>query len=220
MTARIGFLSSSIGSKFVMALTGTALSLFVLTHMLGNLLIFCSGEAYNKYSHALVSNPGIYVAEAILALLFVSHIFLGIKLTAGNKGARPVGYQVSANGSKGVSLASKTMIYHGAILGVFVILHLITFKFGTYYSVEYDGVVMRDMYRLVIEVFQSPLYVAWYLVCMILLAVHLSHGVMSIFQSLGINHPKYTPKIKLFGLVYAWGVGLGFFALPIYCFLQ
>lgn len=199
-----------------MALTGMAWSLFVLSHMLGNLLIFVSAEAYNRYSHALITNPLLYIAEGGLVFTLAVHVYNGVKLTLHNRAAKPMQYAVTPKGPKGASLASRTMIYTGSITLAFLILHLITFKYGTHYSAVYDGVEMRDLHRLIIEVFQSPAYVAGYLVCLVLVGIHLYHGVASSFQTLGINHPRYTPYIKKFGYTYAIIVALGFISQPLY----
>ncbi len=211
--------TSLITKKAIVGVTGFILAGFVLMHMLGNALLFLGPETYNLYSHKLTSNPALYAVEAILVVAFVLHIFYATWLTKISRAARPVGYAVSPNGEKGASLASRTMIYHGALLLAFAILHLQTFKFGPYYEVTYDGVVMRDLYRLVIEVFASTNYVIWYCVSMAFLIVHLYHGVSSIFQSWGFNHPIYSPLLKKFGYVYAFGVGLGFLTNPIYAYL-
>jgi succinate dehydrogenase / fumarate reductase cytochrome b subunit len=217
---RESYLCSTIGRKQIVALTGLGLTLFVLLHMLGNCLIFVSPEAYNTYSHKLTSSALIYIAEVGLVVLFFCHLYLAITLTIANRRARPDGYAMGTNGKKGVSFASKTMIYQGSILLVFVILHLITFKYGPHYTVTYDGVEMRDLHRLVLEVFHSPAYVGWYVICLLLLGLHLSHGVSSSVQTLGGNHPHYNKFIKCFGYFYAVVVSLGFISQPLYVFLK
>lgn len=210
------FLSSSLGKKLLMGITGICLGLFVLTHLLGNMLLFVGPEAYNTYSHKLISNPLIKLIEGGLLLFFLSHMINGIRLTIENRRARPQKYAMSTNGVKGSSLASKTMIWHGGVLLIFVIHHLITFKYGPYYEATYNGVVMRDLHRLVIEVFKSPGYVAWYVVAMVILGFHLSHGFSSALQSLGFNHPKYAPWIKRLGLSFSVLIAMGFSAQPVY----
>lgn len=214
-----GFCTASIGKKYLMGITGLGLSLFVLTHMLGNVLLFVSAEAYNQYSHALISNKLIYVAELGLLALFIIHLGLGLRLTIENKLARGQRFNLTTNGAKSVSLASKTMIYHGVVLGVFTVHHLLTFKFGPHYDVNYGGVAMRDIHKLVLEVFQSPAYVAWYTFAMCALWIHLHHGFQSTFQSLGFNQPRYTPVIRKIGYAYAAIVALGFISQPLYVFL-
>lgn len=201
-----------------MGVTGLAWSLFVLSHMIGNMLIFVGPDAYNKYSHALITNPAIYLAEAGLLLTLAFHVYDGIMLTMKNKWARPQKYAMPTNGKKAARFQSKWMIFHGSMILIFVILHLITFKYGTHYSTTVDGVEMRDLHKLVIEVFQSPGYVAWYVVCMILLGLHLSHGFYSAFASIGFYHPRYSPVLSKVGYLYAVIIALGFISQPVYVY--
>lgn len=203
-----------------MGLSGLGLCAFVLAHMTGNLLLFVGPAAYNEYSHFLVTNHFIYVAEAGLVAMFLMHAAIGIKLTRDNRAARTSAYAMTPNGDKAVCPASRTMIFHGLVLFAFVIHHLATFKYGTVYMATYDGVVMRDLHRLVIEVFQNPAYVAWYAVSLALLAAHLSHGFSSAFQSLGFNHPRWNCLLKIFGRVYAVVISLGFLAPVIWIVLH
>lgn len=203
-----------------MGLSGLGLCAFVLAHMTGNLLLFVGPAAYNEYSHFLVTNHFIYVAEAGLAAMFLMHAAIGIKLTRDNRAARTSPYAMTPNGDKAVCPASRTMIFHGLVLLAFVIHHLATFKYGTVYTATYDGVAMRDLHRLVIEVFQNPAYVAWYTVSLVLLAAHLSHGFSSAFQSLGFNHPRWNCLLKIFGRVYAVVISLGFLAPVIWIVLH
>ncbi|NDD92286.1 hypothetical protein EBZ37_09400, partial [bacterium] len=149
---------SSIGKKKLVGLTGLLISLFTLSHMAGNLLMFVGPDAYNTYSHKLVTNPAIYLAEAGLVAFFLIHIALTVQLTRANRAARPVGYAGSASGVKKTSFAAKTAILSGALLLAFVVLHLQTFKFGEVYTTTVDGVEMRDIYRLVVEKFHQPGY--------------------------------------------------------------
>lgn len=209
---------SSIGRKQVMAVTGLMWSAFVLTHMAANLLILFDAEAYNKYSHALITNPLIYIAEAGLVLTLLLHVANGIKLTLENRSARPQKYAMVAAGEKAPRFQSKWMAFHGSLLLIFIVWHLVTFKFGTVYSVTYDGVEMRDLHRLVLEVFQEPFYVAFYLVCMVAVGLHLSHGFYSAFATLGLSHPRYASLVNKFGYLYAIIVAAGFASQPIYVF--
>jgi succinate dehydrogenase / fumarate reductase cytochrome b subunit len=125
---------------------------------------------------------------------------------------------VQAKGLKKASLASRTMAPQGALILAFVVSHLATFKFGTVYQTTVDGVAMRDLFRLMIEVFQQPGYVAWYIVCLLLLGFHLSHGVGSLFQSLGLKNDMTAPSIQRISKIYAWVVAAGFLAQPLYVF--
>ena len=214
----VRFFSSSIGKKYLIGFTAIFITLFVLTHMLGNMLLFVSPEFYNGYSHKLLSNPVIVLIELFFLALFLTHILYTLRTTIENKIARGARFNLTTSGEKAVSFSSKTMVYHGSLVFVFLVLHLITFKYGKVYEATYDGVVMRDLHRLVIEVFKIPSYVVWYLIAVFLLGLHLNHGVQSVFQSLGFNHPRYTPAIQKFGFAYAWVVTLGYMAQPLYVF--
>lgn len=212
------FLKSSIFKKYIMGFSGLALAGFVLAHMVGNLLIFKGAEAYNTYGYFMVTNPAYPLISWGLVGIMVLHAFLGILLTKENNSAKTGRYAVSPSPSKDASVASKTMIFSGSILLVFIITHLVGFKYGTFYEVTYGDIVMRDLHRLIVEVFQSPLAVVWYIVALLILCVHLKHGVSSCFQSLGFNHPRYTPFIQKIGFLYALIVALGFISQPLYVF--
>ena len=215
------FFCSTVGKKYIMGITGLIWTGFVLGHMAGNLLILVDPKLYNLYGHAIVSNlPLLYGSETVLVLALLVHVFTAIRLTAQNNAARDQSYYMGTNGEKAVTFASRTMIFTGSIILVFFIYHIITFKYGAWYTVTYDGVEMRDLHRLVLEVFQQPVYVIGYLLSMIVLGLHLSHGVSSMFKSWGFNHPKYTPLLEKFGYVYAVIVAAGFISQPIYAFLQ
>ncbi|MGE3680481.1 MAG: succinate dehydrogenase cytochrome b subunit [Bdellovibrionales bacterium] len=214
------WVSASIGRKQLIGLTGIGLSLFVLIHMMGNLLILVGPQVYNEYSYKLISNPLIYVAEAGLVALFLVHLIQAVRISWSNYKARgPVRYAVLPNGSKRTTWTQRSLWAQGLLILVFTILHLITFKYGTHYTVNYGQGEIRDLHRLVIEVFHEPLYVVWYLVALVVLGLHLAHGVKSSFQSLGIHHPRYQRLIRWFGLSYAWIVALGFISQPIYVYL-
>ena len=206
---------STVGQKQIVALTGLGLSAFVLLHMLGNVLIFVGPEAYNMYSHQLVNNPLIIPMELGLAALFITHLALALKLSFQNAKARGTPYATAAKGDKATSLIAKTLWHQGVVLLVFVVYHLITFKFGPHYEVAYEGLMVRDLHRLVVEVFQSPLYVMGYVLALVVLAFHLSHGVASALQSLGI----YWARAKCLAHIYAALVGGGFILQPLYVFL-
>jgi succinate dehydrogenase / fumarate reductase, cytochrome b subunit len=210
--------SSSIGSKLLIALTGLGLFVFLIAHLSGNLLFIVGPAAFNSYSHALISNPLVYVVEVGLIVLFVLHIVQTVKLYAGAKSARPVPYakKERAGGPSRKTLASSTMIFTGIIILAFVILHLRKFKFGPWYDTP-DGI--RDLYRLQLEIFSNPGYVAFYMLAMVLIGFHLWHGVPSVAQSLGIDHPKYTPRILWVGRALAALIAGGFFILPLYTYL-
>jgi succinate dehydrogenase / fumarate reductase cytochrome b subunit len=217
-TARPFFLSS-IGKKYLMGLTGLVWAGFVLTHMLGNMLIFVSPEAYNKYSHSIVTSIILYPAEIILLVCLITHVTLAIWLTRENREAHgETRYAVKSSSQKRASLGSRTMAVQGSIVLVFIILHLATFKYGANYQTTVDGVPMRDLSRLVVEVFKQPGYVLWYVVALIFLLFHLSHGVGSSLQSLGLKNDRTEDGIKKLSFIYAALVVLGFISQPIYVY--
>ena len=216
----VGYLSSSIGRKQLMGLSGLVLTGFVAGHMAGNLSIFGGPEIYNSYGHAIVSNKVLlYTTEVVLILAFLAHVVLGILLTRQNKRARHQKYARTTHGAKAAEFASKSMVYHGVALLGFVIWHLYTFKFGEYYEVTYAGVPMRDLFSLLVEKFNQPFYLIAYGVLMLTVGVHLSHGFSSSFQSLGFHHPRYSPLIRRASIAFAIIVGAGFLSQPIYIFL-
>ena len=214
--------STSIGSKILIALTGLALGIFLIAHLAGNLLFLLGPDAFNQYAHGLVSNPLVYVAEAGLMAVFLLHIGKTLTGFLANRAARPERYAANKwaktkNAASRKSLASTTMIVTGTIMLLFVVSHLITFKFGTYYETA-DGV--RDLYRLQVEIFSHPGYVAFYLVAMGVIFAHLWHGLSSAAQSLGIDHPNWTPRIVVLGRAVTAVIAGGFFILPIATFLM
>ncbi|MBT3981020.1 MAG: succinate dehydrogenase cytochrome b subunit [Bacteriovoracaceae bacterium] len=213
------YLQSSIGKKQVMALTGLALCGFLVVHLLGNLLIFVGPKAFNSYAHALITNPLIIPMEAGLALLFFSHIALGVKLTAENKKARPKSYYMKTNSGRGATFASSTMPITGVIILVFLVLHLINFRFGEFIGATYNGVDMRDLYIPVVQHFSNPAVVLWYLFAHLALAVHVSHGLASAVQSFGFSHPRYSPILKIIAKAYAFVIFVGFSSIPVWIYL-
>lgn len=216
----LDFLKSTVGRKYIMGITGLIWMGFVAGHMAGNLLILVSADLYNAYGHAIVSNkPLLYGTEVVLSIALIVHIVSAISLTIQNRRARDSRYAVVAQGPKAAPKASRTMAFQGSIVLAFIILHLIGFKYGTYYETTVNGVVMRDLHRLVIETFQNPAFVAWYCVALLLLMFHLSHGAHSIFQSFGILERSFQQKLKTFAWAYALIVGLGFISQPLYVFL-
>jgi len=219
---------SSVAKKFINAVTGLGLCVFIIIHLLGNLTLLTGhAEAFNAYSHFLL-NLGtlIYATEIGLVAFFLFHMFTAVTVWWDQQMARPQSYKVTAaaGAPSKKTISSRTMIYTGAILLLFTILHLITFKYGPGinegYVVTIDGVVMRDLYRLTIEVFQKPGYVIWYVGAMALLGFHLRHGFWSAFQSLGLNHPRWTPVIYGIALLFALIMAFGFIILPVIIYFR
>jgi succinate dehydrogenase / fumarate reductase cytochrome b subunit len=218
-TAEKPYLLTSVGKKLLMGVTGLIWAGFVLTHMAGNLLLLISADAYNAYGHAITSGAIIYPVEALLVLALIVHVTCAISLVRGNLAARGgQRYAMPTNGEKKASLFSRTMAWQGSIILVFIITHISTFKYGTYYETTVHGVVMRDLFRLIVEIFKQPGFVLWYLVCLVLLGFHLWHGVGSTFQSLGIKNDHFAPWIKKISIAYAVIVAAGFLVQPIYVY--
>ncbi|RMF61383.1 MAG: succinate dehydrogenase [Calditrichaeota bacterium] len=212
---------TTVGKKIVMAITGLFLVIFVVEHMLGNLFFLVGADAYNEYSHKLLSlGPLLWAIEIVLLAAFVFHAFYGISITLYNKSARPEKYKQlrSAGKPSRKTISSTTMIYTGLILLIFLVIHLKSFKYGTYYSTVVNGVEMRDLHRLMVEKFSTPLYTFGYVAVMILLGFHLRHGFWSAFQSLGANHPRYSAGIYTLGVFIAIILAIGFVAVPLWIY--
>jgi succinate dehydrogenase / fumarate reductase cytochrome b subunit len=218
MSSLLRFFSTSIGTKVLIALTGLGFAGFLLMHLAANLLVLIDPHAFNAYSHALISNPLVYLAEAGLILLFLTHAYKAAFNALRNRGARGGAYATAgrARHTSRKSLASTTMIVSGLWLLVFTLLHVKTFKFGPWYETP-DG--MRDLARLVDEVFRGPASVVFYVLSMGVVGLHLRHGLSSAFQSLGVDHPRCTPIILKAGLALAILTGLGFAVIPVVIFL-
>jgi succinate dehydrogenase / fumarate reductase, cytochrome b subunit len=218
MSSLSRFLSSSVGTKILVALTGLGFAAFLVTHLAANLLVLVDTHAYHEYSHKLTSNPLIYVAEAGLVVLFLTHAFKAVFVTLGNREARGGGYAMKkrAGHTSRKSFASTTMIVTGVWLLLFVVIHLKTFKFGPWYETP-DG--MRDLSRLVHEVYREPLHVVFYILSMVVVGLHLSHGLSSAFQSMGLEHPRYNGLIRGTGLAIAIVMALGFALIPAVIYL-
>jgi len=218
---------SPIGKKVTTGITGIALTLFVLVHMTGNLAFFAdqTGEAYNRYSHFLTHQLGFlfYAIEIGLLVIFLLHFTIGINIWLGKRRARPRDYSAyrTAGGPSRQTLSSRSMILTGVILLAFTVWHLVSFKYGTVYTVTYDDIgEIRDIALLVREKFATPLYGIGYPVMMLLLAFHLRHGVWSAFQSLGAVRPSATPAVYGAGTLVGLAIGVGFLVLPLAIFFQ
>ena len=221
MTSAVNhYFRSSIGRKHLVAITGLLLCGFLVGHLSGNLLLLVGPDAFNLYAHKLTSLGALlYVIEGGLAFIFLLHLYLAFRLNFENYQARGK-YAVKKRTGRGTTFMSATMPYTGLVLLIFLILHLLNLKFGSNYPVAVDGVPMRDIYRTTMEYFQSPVNVAWYVFAMVCAAIHTAHGVASAFQSLGLNHGKYYPKIKIASYLYAIVVGGGFAFLSIWAYLK
>lgn len=209
---------TGIAQKMLMGATGLLLLAFLVVHVSGNLVLFAGRDAFNHYSHTLVSNPLIYVAELGLVGLFVAHLVLGLAVTRRNRVARPVAYAMKRGTGRTVSsksVASTTMILSGLFVLAFVPLHLWTFKYGPHYASPADPAV-RDLHRLVLEIFARPLEVAWYVGAMLVVGLHLWHAFGSGLESLGVTH---RPALRRVGHALAVAITVGFLVVPVAIFL-
>lgn len=219
-------LKSSLGRKLIMALTGLFLILFLMGHVLGNLLLFKNdgGQAFNEYARFMTTTPVIQVLSYVTYISIIAHVIYSILITRKNKDARPVAYAVS-NPAENSTWSSRNMGILGTIVLIFLVIHLKSFwyemRFGTIPMVNYPGVgEFKDLYSIVAEAFTQWWYVLIYIVAMFGLGYHLSHGFESAFQTLGLNHKKYTPLIKRVGLAFAVIVPLLFASMPVVMFIK
>lgn len=218
-------LGSSIGKKLLNGLTGVLLLLFIVAHLAGNLTIFVGKDALNAYAattHSL--GPLLIVIELGLAAVFLLHAAAGIAVWRDNRAARDTRYAVSK--SKGAAskqtIASRTMIWTGLVLLIFLIIHLWQFRFGPDYRTALAGHAgdVWDLHRIVVETFKQPVWTIAYVVVMILLGFHLRHGFWSAFQSIGALSPKLRPIAFSAGVFFALIIAAGFVLLPIFVYLS
>jgi succinate dehydrogenase cytochrome b subunit len=219
MSSRQSFFRSSVGSKYLIAVSGLSLVGFLILHLIGNLMVFVSPDRFNEYGEKLIHNPLLIPAELGLLALFLLHAGKTVALVVGARDARPAGYAVKkrAGHTSRKSWASTTMILSGTFLFVFVFLHLATFKYGPHYdSVTQPGT--RDLYRLMVEIFAKPAWVVFYVIGMVIVGLHLWHGTSSAFQSLGVDPPGWASKIRAAGWTLAVVIGGGFLVIPLWIY--
>jgi succinate dehydrogenase cytochrome b subunit len=218
LMSRTGAYSSSVGTKILIGLTGMALVLYLIAHIAGNALVFFGPTVFNKYSHMLLSNPLVPLIEIGLAIIFVLHLYKTVRMFIANQRARPVPYvrKKYAGPPSRKTVASSTMIVSGLWLLMFVVIHVRQFKYGAEYAV--DGV--RDLYRLEMENFANPLLVGFYVVSMLVVGSHLWHGTASAFQSLGADHPRWTPRLLAASRVLAVVIAASFVAIAVWAYVH
>ena len=208
---------SSLGKKYIMAITGFLLFLFVIIHMLGNLQVYLGPEPMNAYAAILKSRPGLlWAARAGLLLLAILHITSAVQLAAENRSARPERYEEGR--PTAASFASRTILVSGLIVFAFIIYHLMHFTFGVtnpeFMRLE-DLNAQHDVYRMVVLGFSNPWVSAFYLISMGLLSLHLSHGLSSMFQSLGMRNKANVRVVSRFARLAALVVFIGNCSIPI-----
>jgi succinate dehydrogenase / fumarate reductase, cytochrome b subunit len=203
------FYESTIGKKAIMAVTGLILFGFLIAHMLGNLQIFLGAEVMDHYAETLHGNPALlWTVRIVLLVSVLLHIWASVQLSMIKKEARPSAYVKRANVSS--SWASRSMMLSGPVVAAFVIFHLLHLTTGTIHP----QFVPLHAYENLVTGFLIPFAVA-YVVVMVLIGFHLSHGIWSLFQSLGFSHPRYTPLIKKFAAIFSWVLVAGFISVPL-----
>ena len=211
-------LNSSIGKKVIMAVTGLLLLLFLVIHLLNNLLLFLGPEIFNENVARLEAvKPIVRVIEIILALIFIFHIYNAIRLYFENKKANPQKYAVDAS-SENSSFYSRFMTVSGIIILIFLIFHLGTFWTSFNFGAHPQG-GGHPFYNIIQEAFANPITSVFYLIAMVILGFHLNHAFQSSFQTMGWNHKKYTPLIKKVGTMIALLMTIGFGSIPVFFYL-
>lgn len=204
------FYDSTIGKKAVMAVTGLILFGYLIVHMLGNLQFFLGPEVMNRYAEMLHGNPPLLWGVRVLLLVSVIlHAGASIQLWKLKQIARPVAYVKP--GRVQATFASRTMMLSGPIIGAFVVYHLLHMTTGDAHP---QFVPLRPFENL-LTAFRNPIVSAVYVASMIFVGFHLSHGAWSMFQSVGFNHPRYTPFLKKSAAIVAWILIAGFISIPI-----
>jgi len=213
---------SSVGKKVITGLTGLCLMGFIIVHLIGNLTLFIGPGAFNHYAHFLetmLHGWAIYVMEAGLITIFLFHMVSAFFVAWTDKRkAREVGYKYSqdAGGKSRKTLASRSMIYTGILIIIFAVMHVKMFKYGNH---EIDSAGVKNLYKVVVTAFKSPVFSGFTVLVMILLGLHLRHGFWSAFQSLGWTNDRYLPVLTKVALVFAILLAIGFVVIPVYLFL-
>jgi succinate dehydrogenase / fumarate reductase cytochrome b subunit len=212
MSSARTFLSSSIGKKIVMAVTGLALFGFVVGHLAGNLQVYLGREAMNHYAEFLreaLHGTGLWIARGGMLLAVALHIWAATSLTLMNRAARPQGYRRRAD--LAATYASRTMRWSGVLVALFVVYHLMHLTWGNVHPDFRHG----DVYHNFIAGFRQPLVSLFYVVAMLALGLHMQHGVWSMLQTVGLNHPRYNRLRQAFAYAISAVVVLGNISFPV-----
>ena len=200
-----------------MGVSGLILILFLIGHLIGNLTILLGAEAFNGYAHFLMS-----LGHGMLIYFFAAHVITGIQTALLNRSARDEDYldKADAGGASRKTIASKTMIYTGLVMLLFIVMHVNHFKFGAGAEQEYvtnvHGEEARDLYRLVVEEFKKPMVSLAYVIAIGIMFFHLRHGFWSAFQSMGVGSKRLTPILNVAGIILSIILVFGFVLLPLY----
>ncbi|MFK5894106.1 MAG: succinate dehydrogenase cytochrome b subunit [Pseudomonadota bacterium] len=210
------FISSPIGGKIVMALSGAMMIIFLLGHALGNLLIFSSQNALNSYAHWLQHSPFLWVFRISMLLLLSLHIFLAVQLYLQNRIARPVSYYI--NKDIQLSFSAKTMVLSGFFTLLFVFFHIAHLTLGWVPTTSFellDNNQMIDVYNNVVRGFKQPLISLFYLFSIFIISLHLRHAIKSIFQTLGFHHENFHRFLDYLSPALILALMLAFMSIPL-----
>ena len=220
MASRTPFFSSSVGTKVLIGITGFALFLYLVIHIAGNLLVFFGPAVFNQYAYVMEErNPLLPVIELLLLAVFLVHIYKTVRMFLSNQSARPVRYaqKKPAGRPSRKSLASSTMIVSGLWLLAFLIVHVKAFRFSPTYPWGDGG---RDLYRQEMENLSNPFVAGFYVLSMIVVGSHLWHGISSALQSLGLDHPRWTPRVLTAGKLFAVAIAGAFIVIAVWVYLR
>ncbi len=205
----------SIGKKQVMGVLGLLLCGFAFAHMTGNFLVFQGAEKFNAYGDFLHNLPAFRLIELSLAALFIAHIVMGIVLAVQNRAARPEGY-VNKKSSGGATLGSSTMAFTGIYFILFLIVHLLNIRF----HILPKPVAGASEYDVTAAVMANPGFAIFYIVSALVLGLHLSHGLQSSFQSLGLYNREFTPLLKKVSVLYGIVIAVGYSAIALFMLIK
>ena len=219
-------LSTTVGQKILMAITGLSLCGFLVAHLGGNLKLYAGEQAFNDYAHALHSlGPILAAAEVGLFATFALHIGLAISTTALSKVVRRKDYAIKET-KQGMFIlpnggASNWMMLTGVLILAFLVTHILDMKLKANPGVDYSAAtnaekVIDNEFHAVKAVLSTPLNAVIYITGIVALGIHLSHGVRSALQTLGINHKRWNLLLKIGGILFAWGVATGFIGLVVW----
>ena len=224
-TKALTIADTTLGKKYVMAITGVVLFGFVIAHMLGNLQVFLGYEAIDSYSKMLHDNPTLlWTARGVLLFSVVAHIVTAVQLASRNKAARPTPYR-HAKRNIVTTYAARTMIWSGPILALYIVFHILHLTVGDSAGVStalgyqhlqpLDPHGMNNVHANLVRSFQVPWCTAIYVVAQLALGLHIYHGAWSLFQSLGLNHKRYNETLRSVTSAIALAVVVGFLSVPI-----
>lgn len=204
------FFDDYIGKKAIMAVSGLILFGFVIGHLLGNLQVFLGPEVLNAYGEFLRANPGLLWGTRFVVLgAVLAHIWAAVSLTSARRAARPVAYKRWE--ARDSTYASRTMMMSGPLLAVYIVYHLLHLTVGTVHPAFEEG----DVYGNLVGGLSNPIVAVVYIAAMIMLGLHLRHGIWSMFQSIGISHPVHTQRLKTLAAVAAVAIVVGYISIPL-----